>query len=207
MQAVSVYWHDIALDRYDIVAQTNARGDRLRAFIPRHERTTMKTPASIGGHPLHPMLIALPVGLWIFSLVADLIGVATGNNVWNLVAFYTMAGGIVGGLLAAIPGVIDFLSLRQEKVRRIALWHMAINVAVLTIFAINLALRVNDMASPPMFAIGLSVIAIALLMVSGWLGAEMVHVHGVGVVDARVDSPDARRSPTQSGSTEAAQRR
>jgi uncharacterized membrane protein len=65
----------------------------------------MKTPASIAGHPIHPMLVALPIGLWIFSLVCDLVfafGGASEN--WRLVAVYTLAGGIIGALLAAVPG-------------------------------------------------------------------------------------------------------
>ena len=39
----------------------------------------MTTPASIKGHPLHTILVALPVGLWVFALVADLAAVSTGR--------------------------------------------------------------------------------------------------------------------------------
>ena len=65
----------------------------------------MHTPASIAGHPIHPMLVPLPIGLWIFSFVCDLAFVfGSGAAVWSTVALYTMAGGIVGALLAAIAG-------------------------------------------------------------------------------------------------------
>jgi len=140
----------------------------------------MRTPASIAKHPIHPMLITIPIGLWIFSLICDLV-FATGNasEDWRVVAFYTMAGGIVGALLAAIPGFIDLLSL-PARVKRIAITHMSINLGVVVLYIINLWLRTRGIGgTAPLW---LSVIAVAALAVSGWLGARMVHVHGVAVV-------------------------
>ena len=65
----------------------------------------MSTPASVARHPLHPILIPLPIGLWVFSLVADLVFLAGwGGATWKAVAWYTMGGGIVGAVLAAVPG-------------------------------------------------------------------------------------------------------
>ena len=66
----------------------------------------MASPASIAKHPIHPMLVALPIGLWIFSLVSDVIYLMKwGSSLWNDVAFYTMAGGIAGSLLSQYPGL------------------------------------------------------------------------------------------------------
>jgi uncharacterized membrane protein len=140
----------------------------------------MRTPASIAKHPIHPMLITIPIGLWIFSFVCDLVFVlGNGGENWRIVAFYTMAGGIVGALLAAIPGFIDLVSL-PPGVKRIALVHMSINLGIVVLYVINLWLRTRTAESTaPQW---LSVIAIALLAVSGWLGGRMVHVHGVAVV-------------------------
>src|SRR5437879_3435077 len=102
----------------------------------------MASFASIAKHPIHPMLVALPIGLWIFSLVSDVIYVMKwGGPIWNDVAFYTMAGGIVGGLLSAVPGFIDFLSMSKGRIRTIALWHMRINLAVVVLYGANLWLR------------------------------------------------------------------
>ena len=70
----------------------------------------MRTPASIFQHPIHPMLIVFPIGLWIFSLACDLIRLAGGSSdAWATVAFYSMVGGLVGALCAAVPGFIDLL--------------------------------------------------------------------------------------------------
>ena len=80
----------------------------------------MASPASIAKHPIHPMLVTLPIGLWVFSLVSDVIYVMKwGGSVWNDVAFYTMAGGIAGALIAALPGFVDLLSMSSGKVKSI----------------------------------------------------------------------------------------
>ena len=80
------------------------------------EGEPIKTPASIHGHPIHPMLVTVPIGLWLFSFVCDLVLMfANGGPAWNTVAMYCMAGGLAGALLAAVPGAIDLLSLRGES--------------------------------------------------------------------------------------------
>jgi uncharacterized membrane protein len=143
----------------------------------------MRTPASVAKHPLHPMLIVFPVGLWIFSLVCD-IAVLAGASApgWQTAAFYTMVGGLVGALVAAVPGLIDLLSLHVPRLRTIALTHMTLNLIVVALYAVNIWLRVQETADMRVPVL-LSVIAVILLAVSGWLGGEMVHVHRVGVED------------------------
>ncbi len=143
----------------------------------------MRTPASIAGHPLHPMLVPLPIGLWVFSFVCDLFFVfGSGAPAWSTVALYTMAGGIVGALAAAIPGLVDLLSLPPEP-RRTALTHMAINLTIVVLYVINFWLRLGTPGNPGGY-VWLSLLAILLLAVSGWLGGRMVFVLGVAVSDA-----------------------
>jgi len=142
----------------------------------------MRTPASILGHPIHPMLVPIPIGLWIFSLVCDLVHAGgSGNPAWQTVALYTMGGGIAGALLAALPGLIDLLSLPPGP-RRTAIAHMTINLTVVALYAVNFWMRLG---SPEKAGAGttlwLSVIAIGLLVISGWLGGKMVYVYGVAV--------------------------
>jgi uncharacterized membrane protein len=140
----------------------------------------MRTPASIAAHPIHPMLVPLPIGLWIFSLVCDLFHAGGSTNpTWTTVALYTMGGGIAGALLAAVPGLIDLLSLPPGP-RRTALTHMAINLTVVVLYVINFWMRLGSPERPGNL-IWLSVIAIGLLVVSGWLGGKMVYVHGIAV--------------------------
>ena len=140
----------------------------------------MRTPASIAGQPIHPMLVPIPIGLWIFSLVCDLIHAGgSANPAWTTVALYTMGGGIVGALLAAVPGLIDLLSLPPGP-RRTALAHMAINLTVVALYVVNLWLRLPAPESPGGL-VWLSVFGIGLLVISGWLGGKMVYELGVAV--------------------------
>lgn len=142
----------------------------------------MESRASIAGHPIHPMLVVFPIGLWVFSFIADLIYFGGGDPIWSDVAYYTMAGGIVGALAAAIPGVIDLFSVTpaHSQTRRVGIAHMAINLGVVVLYAINLWIRTtaDPNATGPVWLSGLCV---ALLVVSGWLGGELVYGHGVGV--------------------------
>jgi uncharacterized membrane protein len=141
----------------------------------------MSAPASFKGHPFHPIIIPLPIGLWIFSLISDLIfKFGYGGTVWNDVAFYTLAGGIVGALIAALPGFIDLTGLTNPKTKTIAIWHMAINLLAVALYCVNFWLRMHR---PPgdNLPIILSAIGVGLIIISGWLGGEMVYVRGVAV--------------------------
>ena len=141
----------------------------------------MKTPASIAGHPIHPMLVPIAIGCFVFSFAADLIAMATGSgNPWNMLAYYTMIGGIIGALAAALPGLIDLLSLPPGYTKGIAVKHMLINLAVVGIYIFNAYLRSGapqDLKLPMI----LSVVTVLMLLVSGWLGGKMVFEAGVGV--------------------------
>src|SRR5689334_6364186 len=108
---------------------------------------SMRTPANVAGHPIHPMLVTLPIGLWVFSFVCDLFFVfGSGAPAWSTVALYTMGGGIVGALIAAVPGLIDLLSLPAE-LRKTALAHMAINLSIVAISVVNFWLRLQTPAA------------------------------------------------------------
>ncbi len=140
----------------------------------------MRTPASIAGHPIHPMLVPIPIGLWIFSLVCDLIHAGgSANAAWPTVALYTMGAGIVGALLAALPGLIDLLSLPPGP-RKTAVIHMSLNLSIVALYAINFWLRMGSPDKPGNL-VWLSVLSIGLLVISGWLGGKLVYEHGVAV--------------------------
>jgi len=146
----------------------------------------MASPASIGGHPIHPMIIPFPIGLWVFSLVADAIYLWRGNPVWrNYIAFYTLLAGIIGAAAAAVPGFIDWLSLKNPRVVKIANWHARLNVIALLVFAASFYLRTHSGAAfvsgSYTIPVALSVLGVILISISGYLGGEMVFKHGVAV--------------------------
>lgn len=141
----------------------------------------MVSKANIAGHPLHPLLVTIPVGLWVFSLVCDIIFHSTQNVLWDTLALYSLAGGVIGALLAALPGLFDLYSLPPSFAKKVGLWHMSINLSLVTLYVINFLWRWN--AEPTVVGpFILSIFSVILLLVSGWLGGEMVFRHGVGVV-------------------------
>jgi uncharacterized membrane protein len=152
----------------------------------------METRATVAEHPVHPMLIPFPIALWIFSLASDLIFLfGFGGPVWKEVALYTMIGGIIGGVAAAIPGYVDYRTLTDPVVVRVAQLHMVINVGLVLLFSVNVGLRLinGPEAVVPVF---LSVLGVAALGVSGWLGGELVYVQGVAV-QPQPETPAPRR--------------
>ena len=135
--------------------------------------------ASIAKHPLHPMLVVFPIGLWIAALAFDIV-----------LAFWNIIGGIIGALVAAVPGFLDYPG-RKGRAGRIATWHMVLNLTAVALFAVNafIRLRVNADSSWPLV---LSVVGVVGVFVSGWLGGELVYVERFGVVEpknGRADRP------------------
>src|SRR5512135_297203 len=122
---------------------------RGRSLSPHERRNSMSSPASIGKHPIHPMLVVFPLGLLNFSFAADLIGKGGKNEtVWKEVAARTMAGGVIGALGAAVPGFIDFLSLKGGA-RKIGAAHMGLNLGLVGLFGYNLFRRMKNPETPP----------------------------------------------------------
>ena len=147
----------------------------------------MRTPASIAKHPIHPMLVPIPIGCWILSLGCDLAFVlGAGATHWATVSFWAMLAGLLGAVAAAAPGVIDMLSLAGTP-KKIALTHMALNILIVLLYAMNFGMRVNGGAIVGL-PLAFSIAAIVLLAVSGWLGGHMVYVHRVAV-----DEPVSRQ--------------
>src|SRR6478609_3961051 len=105
----------------------------------------MASKASIGGHPIHPILIPFPIGLLVFSLIADVIYLWRGNSVWeNYIAFYTLLGGIIGATAAAVPGFIDWATLTDPAAVKVANWHARVNIVGLLIFTASFYLRTTS---------------------------------------------------------------
>jgi uncharacterized membrane protein len=139
--------------------------------------------------------VTLPIGLFVFSFVADIVFRSGGAPVWNDVARYTLGGGLIGALLAAVPGLIDYGTVRAPRVRRIATAHLCLNLLVVALFAASFWARVRPMppSLPHSLPLWLSAVGIVVLGISGWLGGELVFVHGVGTQiealpgEARID--------------------
>lgn len=144
----------------------------------------MASPASIKKHPVHPMLVEFPIGLWVFALVCDVVSAAGGDTVWRTVAMYCIGGGIVGALVAAVPGLIDCFSIDEAAMKRIATLHLVVNLGAVVIFAINLWLSLwlrFRLSTESYLPLGMSIAGVLAIGVGGWLGGEMVYVKGMAV--------------------------
>src|SRR5918994_6905336 len=97
----------------------------------------MESRAKLLGHPIHPMLIVLPLGLFIAAVVFDALYLWRGSPTFATVAYWNIAAGVVGGLLAAVFGLIDWFAIPAgTRAKRIGLLHGGANVVVVVIFAL-----------------------------------------------------------------------
>jgi uncharacterized membrane protein len=141
------------------------------------------------------MLVVFPFALLVTAVIFDVINLITGQPTWRLVAFYNLAAGIVGALLAAVPGLIDYFSLRGRAART-GTWHMIANLTAVAIFVAAFLLRtrwgeqwVPAGSTLPQI---LGIVGVVVLAVGGWLGGHLVYVEGVGVdAEARGRAADA----------------
>lgn len=154
----------------------------------------MKSKAALGNHPLHPAMVALPIGAFFLAFVADATHALTKNPTFYEVAHFAIGVGILTALLSAVLGLIDYFGVTMSAAgRRLATTHMLINLAAVALYAISWVLRRNDAAlGTPRWpiAFGLEVLPFVMLGISGWIGGKMTFEHKIGVVEW-VD-PEAR---------------
>jgi uncharacterized membrane protein len=154
----------------------------------------MESKVKFLGHPIHPMLIVLPLGLFIAAVVFDALYLWRGNPMFATVAYWNIAGGILGGLLAALFGAIDWFAIPGgTRAKRIGLLHGASNIVVVAMFALVWLMRGNSADLVPSTNLFfLEVAALLLGSVAGWLGGELVDRLGVGVDNgAHLDAPSS----------------
>ncbi|HEY8437945.1 MAG TPA: DUF2231 domain-containing protein [Candidatus Limnocylindrales bacterium] len=145
----------------------------------------METRIKFFGHPVHPMLIVLPLGLFAIALVFDIVYLATDDATFAEVAFWNITAGIVGGLLAAVFGLIDWLAIPAgTRAKRLGLWHGGGNAAIVVLFLISWLIRLpNHAYQPNIVPFVLALIAVAAALVTAWLGGELVYRLRVAVDD------------------------
>ena len=143
----------------------------------------MKEGAKLLGHPIHPMLIVFPLGLLATAVAFDIVGLVQGDNSWFGISYWMIAAGIIGGLTAAVFGLIDWIAIPSgTRAKNIGLLHGATNVLVTLLFIVSWFMRNSADAHVPSAAgLACSFIAVVLALVGGWLGGELVDRLGIGV--------------------------
>lgn len=171
----------------------------------------MESKAKIFGHAIHPIMIVFPLGLLATAVIFDVIYLVTANRTWSFVAFWMIAAGLIGGLIAALFGLIDYLNIPNgTRAKRIGMYHGLVNLTAIILFALSFYLRWNvpgdlNTISPPTTALLCSFVGAGLALLGGWFGGELVERLGVGVYpDADLNAPS---SLTHSKTVEADARR
>jgi uncharacterized membrane protein len=158
----------------------------------------MQSKAALGGHPIHPMLVAFPIGLVVWTFLSDLIYLATDKNpMWYDIAFYSGLAAWISALVAALPGLLDYLTVVvKTDARELATAHMALNVTMVGLFAVasvfmwdHGALTGGDLT----LVVVLHAIGVGILSVSGWLGGEIVYRRHMAMIQDDLDLERAER--------------
>ena len=145
----------------------------------------MQGKATVAGHPLHPMLVTFPIGCFVAAVVCDIISIWAGPVFWAEMSTWLLLFGVLGALLAAFFGLVDYLSAPMTATAKsIAAWHMTLNIAMIVLFGLACAIRFLDHTSVAGYA--LTGLGICVLAVAGVLGGSVAHTHLVGSSEADV---------------------
>ena len=142
----------------------------------------LRSTFAIRGHPLHPLLVPIPIAFFVGALVTDIIFISDRSNGWAVASSWLLAGGLAGAVLAAIAGFTDFFGNARIREFRDAWLHMFANLTVVLVEGVNLILRLPDAAVAASFGVYLSAAAVLILLFSGWKGGELVFRYGVGQI-------------------------
>ena len=161
----------------------------------------MESRAKLLGHPIHQMLIVFPLGLLATALMFDLVSLWTSNGYWAEISFWMIVAGLVGGLLAAPFGFIDWLGIPAgTRAKRVGALHGLGNLVVVALYGVSAFLRMDAPALPETAALVSSFAGGGLALITGWLGGELVDRLAVGVdAGANLDAPSSLRTTSARG--------
>lgn len=138
--------------------------------------------AAIGLHPLHPMVVPIPIGALLFAFGFDLAFVFTLDPFFARGSLILIGVGLAGGALAGVLGMFEMLGVGRARTMARAWAHGIINIVALMISLASFLIRYSDPATAVIPAgILMSGVVVVLLAISGWLGGDLVYRHGVGV--------------------------
>jgi uncharacterized membrane protein len=144
---------------------------------------------TLAGHPIHPQIVAFPIGLLPFSTVMDAMYLTTGRECYADAAYFSLVGGYAGGIASAVTGAADYLTISPGgPMKRAANTHALLNIGMMTIQTANLALRKRKSSGFLPFL--LSLVGSAGVVISQWYGGELVYKYGM-----RVDPATEKKQP------------
>jgi nitrite reductase/ring-hydroxylating ferredoxin subunit/uncharacterized membrane protein len=140
----------------------------------------MKSTAHIKGHPVHPILVSFPIAFFTGTLIFDVLGCIANNSTFWLIGGYLEIAGMIAGLLAAVPGAIDFFFTvpPRSSAKSRGLKHALINIGMLLLFGIAYINRHHEFS---LMSIILEGAGIILMFIAGWLGGTLVVRNQIGI--------------------------
>ncbi|MFB3813826.1 MAG: DUF2231 domain-containing protein [Terriglobales bacterium] len=143
----------------------------------------MRARAHLKSHPIHPMLVAFPIGLWVAGFAFEAAGAALNSQPLWTAGWYAILAGSIGAALAAIFGAIDLFTVvpPHSSGRKRGYVHALLNVCALVLFVASLVARGSADARPNGLSLLLAGIGVVVVAVSGWLGATLVYRNQIGV--------------------------
>jgi uncharacterized membrane protein len=154
----------------------------------------MESRIKFFGHPVHPIMVVYPLAMFSGAVIFDILNLVTANPVFPVVSYYMISVGVIGGLAAAIFGFIDWLGLPDSsRARQLGLWHGLGNFIIVVMFIASWFIRrgAEDFV-PNTLALILSFAGVALALITGWIGGELVYRLSVGVdPGANVNAPSS----------------
>lgn len=142
----------------------------------------MRSKAHIKSHPLHPLLVSFPIAFFIGALVLDALAFATENDKYLQAACYSEIGGLIGAIVAAVPGMLDYIYTVPPKssAKKRATTHAIVNGTIVSVFAVTLWLRDKHAIGLPLI-LTLETIGVVLIGITGWLGGTLVARNQIGI--------------------------
>lgn len=154
----------------------------------------MESRTKFFGHPIHPILVVYPLAMFSGAVIFDILNMVTDNAVFPVVSYYMIAVGVIGGLVAALFGFIDWLGIpSNSRAKQIGLWHGLGNLIIVVLFIASWFIRRDAVDFVPnSLALVLSFAGVALALFTGWIGGELVYRLSVGVdPGANVNAPSS----------------
>jgi len=154
------------------------------------------------GHPVHPILVTVPIGAWVCALVFDLVSLGSDSpRPWATGAMWLILLGVIGAALAAIFGLLDLLNLPHGTTAfNTGRIHAGLNSAALLIFLVCFFWRyrtADSWEAAPLGPLILSILGLAVVGVSGFLGGKLAYRYGVRVADESVQAEGFRERPSR----------
>jgi len=144
---------------------------------------TLRPAALNVKYPIHPILIPVPIVCFIGALVTDVAYAVTAEMMWADFSSWLLAVGLIGGVLAAIAGLIDFFGNRLIRQEAPAWPQLIGNLVVLALAFLNNLIHTRDAyTSVVPTGLILSIVTVLVLAVTVWFGRETVYRYGAGVV-------------------------